>query len=229
DLPVERQARARQRHRRPAGDLEVAALDVGVLDRQLRHHLADQVVEVGAVGDGGEPRLVALPDRLPVETVHVLDVEPVAIAAPHLVEDLGPLLGGDAVHHQAGGGDRLLRRGAGGRRVVEAECRAGADDDLGTVGGEAVAVHVVDERGRLPVLDREDLERGRLLAVTAVVEGGADEVEEVPLLRGEPAVVVSFHGHLDHTPAEAVEVDGEVGGGGGGRGGGFRSRCGGRG
>ena len=85
---VELEAGAGQRHLRPGRDLVVAALDVGVADVELGHHLAQHVVEVGAVGDVGQERPVALADRLPVVAVHVLDVEEVAVAAPGLVEEL---------------------------------------------------------------------------------------------------------------------------------------------
>jgi hypothetical protein len=121
---VELEAGARERHVRPLGLVPVAAGDVGVLDRQLGDHLGDEVVQVRAVGHVGQERPVLLAQRLPVVAVHVLHVEEVAVATPDLVEDLGPLVGGNAVHVHAPGGDGLLRAPAASAGVVEDEVLA---------------------------------------------------------------------------------------------------------
>ena len=97
------------------------------------------------MGDVLEERRVLLAQRLPVVAVHVLDVEPVAVAAPDLVEDLVPLLDRDAVDHEPGGGDGLLRARAGRRRVEHDRPAAARGEDLGAVRGEVVAARAFDE------------------------------------------------------------------------------------
>jgi hypothetical protein len=48
---VECEAGAGQRHEGPLGQAEIAALDIGVLNHQLRDHFGDHVVEVGSMSD----------------------------------------------------------------------------------------------------------------------------------------------------------------------------------
>ena len=53
----------------------VAAIDIGVLHGQFGDHLADDVVQVGAMRDVFQQRFVLLTERLPIVAVHIRRVE----------------------------------------------------------------------------------------------------------------------------------------------------------
>ena len=71
---------------------DVAAAHVGVRSVQLGDHLADDVVQVAAVGHPGKQRLIALSDRGPVGAAHFRVPVEVALQPPRLAQDLFPLL-----------------------------------------------------------------------------------------------------------------------------------------
>ena len=66
--------------------------DIGVAAGELADHLSDDVVQVEACLGVGNEHFVLLPHGVPVDAVHVLEIESVAVSAPGLVEDLGPFL-----------------------------------------------------------------------------------------------------------------------------------------
>ena len=68
-----------------------AAAHVRVADRDLRAHVVEQVVEVGAMRDVRQHGAVHLLHARPVRAVHVRHIQVVALQAPALVEDLREL------------------------------------------------------------------------------------------------------------------------------------------
>ena len=103
------EARPGETGARAVGDLVISSLDVGVRDLKLGDHVADQVVQIGAVLDVGQERPVTDAEIVPVVPVEVFDVEEVAEPPPDLVEDLHPFGLGIPVGLESGGGDRFLR------------------------------------------------------------------------------------------------------------------------
>src|SRR5207247_2517975 len=84
-------ARARQSHPRPWRNLKITAFDISVLNGELRNHFADYVVQVRAMSHVLQQRLVLLAQRHPVITMHVRNIEEVAVTPPYFVKDLVPL------------------------------------------------------------------------------------------------------------------------------------------
>ena len=104
----------------------VAAAHVGVADRDLRAHVVEQIVQIGAMVDVRQDLPVHLFHLVPVGAVHVRHVQVVALIAPALAEDLLELLLGFQIHAQRG------REPAGARL----RCRAiGIDDEQRGSGG----------------------------------------------------------------------------------------------
>ena len=71
----------------------LAGIYVGVAAGKLGYHLADEVVEVEASLYPGKQGGVFVVDGFPVYTVHVFEIEAVAVGTPGLVENLRPLGG----------------------------------------------------------------------------------------------------------------------------------------
>ena len=94
---VQFQIRSHERDLRAFRQLVVAARYVGVADIEFGDHLADDVVQVRAMSDMCKPRTIAVADRGPVVSVHVLRVKEIPIAPPHLVENRFPFVRGNEV------------------------------------------------------------------------------------------------------------------------------------
>ena len=96
-IGVQFQIRSHERHLGALRQFVVAARDVRVTDIELGDHLADDVVQVRAMPHMREPRAIAFPNRVPVVSMHVLRVEEIPVAPPHLVEDRFPFFRGHEI------------------------------------------------------------------------------------------------------------------------------------
>jgi hypothetical protein len=138
--------------------------------------------------------------------VHVLGVEEVAVAPPHLVEDVLPLVLRDPIHHDPGRRDllRVLRRRNG---VVERIRALGRDEDLLSILRDREAPRVFGQSRLLALLQIVDLELGLTLGGTPVEAGIALDVDEISLRHRERVVVVSLERGARNAVGKAVEVD----------------------
>src|SRR5262249_62174954 len=87
-LAVESEPRAGQADLRTGRDGVIAALDIGMLHRQLGDHLADDVVQIRTMRDVFELRLLLFAQRLPVVGAHVLRVGEGPGTTPDLARQL---------------------------------------------------------------------------------------------------------------------------------------------
>ena len=87
-----RQLCAQQAHGKLVDFDVVATVHIGMTASQFANHLAYHIGEVQAVLHIGQQHGILVVHGFPVHAVHVLQVETVAIGAPSLIEDLGPLL-----------------------------------------------------------------------------------------------------------------------------------------
>ena len=143
--------------------------------------------------------------------MHVLDVEEIPVATPHLVEDLCPLLLRNHPALQVGGGDLLGRVLAVRRHIVELESRAVPDQGLRAVRRQSVALDVLGQRLGLTILEGEDLELGLDVRTPTVVERPASRVQDEAFAGVQVAVVVRFHRDAGNPAAQAFEVDPDIG------------------
>ena len=196
-----------QRDCRSLGDREVAPGDVGMSRPQLGDHLADQVVQIRAMRDMRQPRLILSLQTLPVVAVHVLHVEEVAEASPDFVEDLRPFFRRHAVDPQTRGGDVFGRVLALGTDVVQLVASVVSDQDLGAVLGQRVPRDVLGQSRGFPILERKNLQRAVDVGATAVVARTGSDEQEVSLDRGQTVEVVSLDRHASDPVAQALEID----------------------
>src|SRR6266404_9995716 len=137
-----------------------------------------------------QERLVLFAQRYPVIAMHVRDIEPVAITPPDFIEDLVPLLGGHAVDGETGGGNRFAGLIALRSCVIETEARTLSHQNFRTVARHRITVDVVGDSGLLAILECEDAQLRGAIALTAIVESGTDEIEQVASFSGQTAIVV---------------------------------------
>ena len=156
-----------------------------------------------------------LAQRVPVEPVHVLDVEKVAVSPPYFVKDLIPLFGGHAVGCKPCGRDGLSRLSPIGRRVVKIVRRPLSYEHLRAVIRQRVAANVFGQQRLFAVFQRIDSERSRGVRLSPVIKRRAYAVKQMPYLCAQPAVIVRFERHSRHSRSQPVEIYNKVAGRGG--------------
>src|SRR5687768_8043082 len=128
-----------------------------------------------------QQRLVLLANRVPIPTVHVRHVEPVAITSPHFVENLVPFFRRNTIDKQTRRRNRLSRTITGWCRVVEAPGRCGwplGHEHFGTVIGQSVTADVFRERRLFSILEGIKLQRAGAIALPSVITRTANGVEQ---------------------------------------------------
>ena len=83
---------AQQTHRNTLQGGNLTGIYVCVTATYLRDHLADDVVQIKTSLGIGNKYLILLLNGLPVDTVHILQVETITESTPYLIIDLCPLL-----------------------------------------------------------------------------------------------------------------------------------------
>src|ERR1043165_4924938 len=182
-LLVKLKTRAGQTVTRPRRNLKIAALDVSVLNRELRDHFTDHVIESRTMGHILQQRLVLLAQRDPVEAVHIRHIEPVAITSPNLVEDLVPFFSRHAIDIQTRSRNGLARSFALRRRVVKVVSGSLSNENFRAVVRKRVAAHVVDERRLLAILQRINAQRRIAIPRATVIKRTGNNVKQVSCLR----------------------------------------------
>ena len=169
---------ARDRLRR---ERAVAGRLVGVPDGQLAQHPADHAEEIVARREVGQERLVFPAHRRPVGAVEAGVVEVVAVDAPDLVEDLGPLGARvDLDLHGVDGELALVQLDLVAERPDE-EPLLRAHEHLLAARGEREVLHVGEQRLLLALLEVEAHERA-LRGVAREHAALGLQVEELALL-----------------------------------------------
>ncbi len=107
EIPFQLEVRAEQTDAGGAFVLEVSAADPIVADLNFSDHFDQQVIEVFPALHERQQRLVARPDRLPIEAVHIRIVEILLLHTPGLFENLTPLLARIDEHPEPGKIDGL--------------------------------------------------------------------------------------------------------------------------
>src|SRR6188768_1754251 len=97
---------------------------------------------------------VLLANGLPIVPVHCWHIEPVAIATPHFIEYLIPLLCWHAINNETGGGDWFLCLWPEHRGVEKLEATGAADDDLRAVARKCKSADPITKIRLLAILDR---------------------------------------------------------------------------
>ena len=185
---------------------EVAAADVGMRVREFGDHLAEHVVEIGAVADVGEQRLVLGAQGVPVVAVHVRHVEVIAVAAPDLAEDLGVFGLGLDQREQAVGADALGLRFC--RLEIDRLVRLVVADQHGAaIGGERQIVDAREHVAALAFLERPRLQGGLERPLAAVVRRVADHVQDGLPGHRDPGDVVRIDRRARDALVDAIEVD----------------------
>ena len=154
-----------------------------------------------------EQRLVLFAQCDPIVAVHVRHIEPIAITAPHFVEDLVPLFDWNSIDIQSSGRNCFARFIACGRRIVKVVTLALANKHFRTIVRKSVAANVVGQCGFFAILYRKYPQRCVAIALTAVIRSPTYNVQQVPGLRGQSEVVVSSNRHTRDTICNTVEVD----------------------
>src|SRR6056297_168319 len=199
------EAGAQQGHRRAFRRLEIAAGNIGVADVELGDHLAHQVVEILARGHVLDQRAVARAQRVPVVAVHVRYVEIIAEPPPDLVEYHGPLDGRGALHDHVAGS-----YGLGVVSVAQHVALVGialAHDHVLAVCGQRQPGNPFGHGLAFALFDIERLERGLDVALSAVVERSADDVQQMAVGQRDAGDVVGIHRYPDHALVEALEIN----------------------
>src|SRR5262249_26045736 len=150
---VKRELRAGEGYWSAYRNRPVAARDVCVLDAELRDHLRNDVIQIGAMVDLSDERLVLVVQRLPVVPVHVPGVEVVAIATPDFFEDLVPLVAWDSVDHESIGRHSLSSWRSVGLHVVDGPT-ARLHEQFLQIAGDGEGAGVLENCGGLAVLER---------------------------------------------------------------------------
>ena len=172
----------------------VAAVDIGMAAGQLAYHAAYHIGEVDAVFHPRQQCGILVVYHVPVHTMHVLQVEAVAVVAPSLVVDVFP----------------LLRVVDCGRQVVEVHGIGKVDFALWQLGD--IYIVAFEEAGLLGI--GCDIHQGSggyelVFLLLEIVEMGA-AVAVVPQqlsVAVEVAIVVAAHWHLHDALCQTVAID----------------------
>src|SRR5713101_3976609 len=157
-----------------------------------------------------QQRAILFAERHPVIAVHVRYVEPVAIPSPDFIENLVPLFGGHPIDDQSGRGNRLAALIALRSRIINGKGRTGSHHYLRTVMRHRIETDVVGDGGFLAILEREDAQLRRSIALAAVVERRPHRIKQVAGFGGETAIVVGSQRHASNPHRDRVEIDDHV-------------------
>ena len=125
--------------------------------------------------------------------MHILNVKEVAEASPDFMEDLMPFLFGHDVGIHFGRRNGLRVAAADG---IELELPVAAGQQVLAIVRQRVATRVLDKDLRFALFVRKLHQVGRDTRFPAVDKGSRTQVEQVPLDRLEPVVIVGGHGDL---------------------------------
>ena len=119
-----------QAHRNTLQGGYLTRINVCVTATYLRDHLADDIVKIKTCLGVGNQHLILLLDSLPIQAVHILQIETVTESTPYLIVDLCPLL------HIIDMGNHILR--AYGILQVSLRCGEVGNKELTTLGEESL-------------------------------------------------------------------------------------------
>src|SRR5579859_272757 len=207
---VQFDARAGKSDLGPLGHINVAAGNVGVGDAEFGDKFAEDVIQIGAMGDEVHQRAVLRQQRVPVVAVHVFDVEEVAVTAADFVVHFDPLFVGHAINHEVGGGNGF-GTGLPFRLGIE-ELEAGfvADDDFAAVRGNIESLNLFCERSFFAVFQRKEDQAGIGVGIASVEGSAVAGVEQIVLGRNDAEEIVGVHGNAGDPIGEAGKVDLDV-------------------
>ncbi len=159
-----------------------------------------------------QQRFVLFAQRYPVIAVHVGHIEPIAIAPPDFVENLGPLFSRHAIDHKSGCGNRFAGFVSLWRCIIKTKGRAVPHQDLCAVARHCITINVVRDRCLFPILKSKDAQLGRTITLTPIVESRTYEVQQMARLRGQAAIVVRAQWNASDARRDAGKINHQIGG-----------------
>ena len=168
---LQRVVGTQQTHRyRRVGRLVSPAAEIRVADDELSARLRNEICEIRAMSHVWHHWLILREDCLPVSAVHLGVVEEVALRAPRLAEDLGPLGGRVDEHLQLRNVERAIADLRGTlRRHNPPGCGrscTGRIEHFLRVRRETVGANALEERGCRPLLQLVTLQPERTVGCT---------------------------------------------------------------